>query len=257
MNIGDKVPLPAVEVPPADLVYRKEGSDADAQALVARVLKANHPWLEPTPANATYSLLREAEGAQERSGPFSTVKGCKSAVRVGSIVWTPLHSMGRKDARYTVHMVGKAQWKGKNLVAVDVTFDPPVRSAVGLGGQGNTNYSYCDSSTATARIVLDAMKALPLVIDCSSAAAPQSIRFRCTWAFDPDFFAVNGGVAPKTFYWDGKSVMRERQEFQLVGGLWIFKQGDAWEPPASPVDESRHIQRIRLVDLQVSKAKEN
>jgi hypothetical protein len=236
-------------------VYRKEGSDEDAKALIARVLKANNAWIEPKPVKATYSVVRQAEGSPQRSGPFSVQKDCKRAIRVGSIVWTPLHSMAKKDTRYTAHMVGKAEWKGKNLVAVEVAFDPPVRCGVGLGGQGNTNYSSCEFSTATARIVFESARAIPLVIDCVSKVLPQSDRFRCVGAFDPDFFAVDGGVAPKTFYWEARSAFLERQEFQVVNGVWIFKQGDAWANPASTFDESRHIQRVKLVDLQIAAEK--
>ena len=248
----DDIAIPTVTVPPEDLKYRTTGSDEDVKTLIARALKANSPWIQPKPVRATYSLVREDGETKERTGPFSIQKDCKRAVRVGSILWTPLHSMARKNTPYTARMVGKAEWKGKSLVAVDVTFDPPVPCGIGLGGQEGTTYSSCDFSTATARIVFESTSAIPLVIACSSKAAPATVPFNFCWVFDSDFFAVDGAFAPSTLYWDGPSAFRERQEFQVVNGIWIFKQGDAWKPPASLYDEARHIQRVRLVDLFVA-----
>ena len=156
-------------------------------------------------------------------------------------------------------MVGKAEWKSKSLVAVDVTFDPAVRGGIGLGGQGNTNYSYCTYSTATSRMVFDATSAIPLVIDSRSGPSGEIEQFHGVWAFGPDFLSVDGAFAPKTVYWDGQGKwgFRERQEFQVVSGVWIFKQGDAWANPASEFDEPRHIQRLKLLDLQIAKKSEN
>ena len=250
---SDDLALPTPDVPPPDLEYRATDSDEDAEALVARVLKANSPWIEPKPLKASYSLLREVDGTTERSGPFSVSADCKRAVRIGSIVWTPLHSMARKNTPYTARIAGNAEWKGKKLVALDVTFDPPTRTAVGFGGQANASYSSSDSATATTRIVLDSVKAIPLAIACQTDALPTGETLRSAWVFDADFFTVDGAFAPKTFYWEGIGSFRERQEFQVVDGVWIFKQGDAWASPASQFDESRHIQRMKLVDLQIDK----
>jgi hypothetical protein len=222
------------------------------------VLKANHPWIDPKPVNATYLLLRKVDATTEKSGPFSIAIGCKPAVRVGSIVRTPLHDMANKNTRYTLRMVGKAKWKDRDLVAVDVTFDPPVDGAVGLGGQTGTSYASATFSVATARIMIEPSKTIPLFIACWSEVIPQmNRRLHSAWAFDPDFFEMDGGVAPKNFVWEDVTFCRERQEFQTVGGVWIFKQGDAWYGAENPFRKSGHIQRMELVDLQVAKEKED
>jgi hypothetical protein len=248
----------ALEHPPEDMKFTPAGSDEDAKRLVERVLEANKPWLEPKPVEATYWLSREAGATKERSGPFLIGKGCKPAVRVGSIVRTPLHNVARKDTRYTLRMVGKAEWKGKSLLAVDVAFDPPDRGAVGFGGQAGTTYSSCDYSTATARIMIEPTKAIPLFMECWSEVLPQSDRrYRCVWAFDPDFFEIDGGFAPKLFVWDDVSSFSERQEFQVVGGVWIFKQGDAWYGAENLSGMSGHIQKLELLDLQLVREKED
>ena len=96
LDKSEKVALPAVEFPPTDLKYRTDGSDEDAKALIGSMLKANAPWIEPKPAKGTYSLLREADATKERLGPFSVSIGCKQAVRIGSFLYTPLHSMAKK-----------------------------------------------------------------------------------------------------------------------------------------------------------------
>jgi RNA polymerase sigma-70 factor (ECF subfamily) len=249
--------MPALELPPADLEWRAAGSDGDAQALIERMLKANQPWIEPTPVKAAYSVLREAGATKERSGPFSiTPQGCRPAVRVGSIVWTPLHNMAGKAARYTLRMVGKAKWKDRTLVAVDVVFDPPVTSAIGLGGQSATKYSSCEESTAKARIMIEPDKAIPRFIDCTRGPPRTNVKVHSVWAFDADFFEIDGGFAPKMFVWEDVSAFRERQEFQVVGGVWIFKRGDAWWGAESPFPKSGRIQTVELVDLQIPKQQE-
>ena len=249
-------PQPALEFPAENVKYSPAGSDDDAKTLIARVLKVNRPWIEPKPVKASYRLLRADENEKETKGPFSVHEGCKSAVRVGSIVWTPLHDLARKDTHYSVHMLGKADWKGKSLIAVELVFDPPVRTGVGMGGQAETSYSASNSSTAKARIVIEPARAIPLFIDCWSATVPSMGRpFHSVWAFDPDFFELDGGLAPKAFVWEEVSAFRERQEFQVVDGIWIFKQGDAWYGAESPFHKSGHIQRLELADLKVGKTR--
>jgi RNA polymerase sigma-70 factor (ECF subfamily) len=245
---------PALEVPAENVKYAAGGSDDDAKALIARVLKANRPWLEPKPIEASYSLHRDARNANEESGPFSVEKGCKPALRVGSIVWTPLHVLAGKDTHYTVHMLGKLDWKSKNLLAFEVAFDPPVRNEVGLGGQTNTSYSSASWLTAKARIVVEPTTAIPIFIDCWNESRPHPAqKLHAVWAFDADFFAIDGGFAPKKVVWEEAAFLRELQEFQVVNAVWIFKQGDAWFSAKNPSGHSGHIQKMELVNLQIAK----
>ena len=174
-------------------------------------------------------------------------------MRVGSIVWTPLHSMVSKESPYTVPLLGKTNWKGKSLVAVEVAFQEPVRNGVGLGGQTGTTYSSCSYSTATARIMIEPAKAIPLFIDSWSPLLPQvNRRYHCVWAFGPDFLDVGGGFAPAMFQWEDADDFRERQEFQVVGGVCDLKQGDAWFGAENPFGRSGHIQKLELRDLRIT-----
>lgn len=249
---------PALERLPENLKFTPPDHGEDAASLVERVLAANKPWIEPKPVAATYSLSGNAHLEKETLGPFSVSKGCKAAVRVGSIVRTPLHSMLNKEKPYTLRMVGKANWKGKNLVAVDVAFKEWVRNEVGLGGQADASYSFCEYGVATARIVIEPANAVPLFIDSWSPLVPEMAvepemdhRFHATWAFGPDFFQVDGGFAPKMFEWVDVD-FRERQQFQVASGVWIFKQGDAWWGAANPFARSGHIQKLELRDLRIT-----
>lgn len=249
---------PVLELPPDNLRFIEDGSDDDAVVLLSQVIKANAPWIKPRPVEASYSLFRENAAEKQKIGPFTIQKGCRPAVRVGSIVWTPLHSMASKGAGYTLHMVGKSEWKGKALVAIDVLFDPPIRGEVGLGGQVGTSYSHSNYSTTKARITIEPTRAIPLFIECWTDVLPgMDRRFHCVWAFNPDFFEIDGGFAPKMFDWEESTIFSERQEFQVVDGVWIFKRGDAWLGAENSSGKSGHIQRLELVDLQIAKERED
>ncbi len=216
---------PAIEFPPENLKYAAAGSDDDAKTLLARVLNANRPWLEPSAVKATYSLLRQSAEAAESSGPFSIAEGCKRAVRVGSIVRTPLHNMPNGDDKhYTVRMVGKSQWKDKNFVAVDVTFDPPVRDAVGFGGQMGTSYSHSDYVASAARIMIEPAKAVPLFMESWSKEMPTQPprRFHSVWVFDPEFFELDGGFAQRC--WSGRE---EAPSPSVRNSRWLAECGSS------------------------------
>lgn len=243
-----------IDVPPPDLEYDPARVGEDVKTLITRALDANRPWIAPQPLQAAYSLVLENAETTRRVGPFSVQKNSKRALRVGSILWTPLHAMTRKQTPFKARLVGMADWNGKRLVAVDVAFDPPIRCGIGFGGQEDTTYASCEFVANTARIVFDSTRAIPLVIDCRSDASGHAERVG-TWAFDADYFSLDGAFAPKETFWERTAVggFLERQQFQIVDGSWIFKRGDAWNSPASSFDDPRHMQRVRLVDLQIAK----
>jgi hypothetical protein len=164
--------------------------------------------------------------------------------------------MASKDTDYKLHMVGNCEWKGKTLVVVDVLFDPPSRGEVGLGGQTGTSYSYASYATAKTRLMIDPVRAVPLFIECWTYFPPgDARRSHGVWALNADFFEIDGGFAPKMFDWVEPTVFCERQEFQVIDGIWIFKQGDAWLGAENSSGKSGHIQRLKLVDLQIANKK--
>ena len=134
-------------------------------------------------------------------------------------------------------------------VAVEVAFEKPVRNTVGLGGQAGTSYSHSQYSVATARILIEPTKAVPLFIDSWSPVVPQmnNRRFHNAWTFGPEFMEADGGLVPAVLDWDDPSAFRERQTFQVADSVWLFKQGDAWYGAS-------HIQRLELRDLKITKA---
>jgi hypothetical protein len=137
-----------------------------------------------------------------------------------------------------------------------VAFEKPVRNTIGFGGQTGTSYSHSQYSVATARILIEPNKAVPLFIDSWSPAEPQTNtrRYHVAWTFGPEFLPADGGLVPAALEWNDPSFVRERQTFQVADGAWIFKQGDAWYGPSNALGGSGHIQRLELRDLKITKA---
>ncbi len=208
------------------------GSDQDAQVLVARMLRVNQPWLQPVSVDATDRLRRNYDESslreghttkKEKLGPYSIGPGCSPPQRVGSWVQTPLHAM-LTNSGYAVRMLGKTKWQGKRLIAVNVAFEFPVRCKVGMGGQSGTTFSYSSYPVKDARIWIDPDRAVPVCIRTSAAES--------TYRFTDDFYKFMGGLAPRAFEWTSPGTFRERQEFQLTNGVWIFRRGNAaWQSP--------------------------
>jgi hypothetical protein len=234
----------------------------DAATLVARVLATNSPWLNPAPASGTYSLLRQPDGAaDETTGPFDFESLASNGwqfcqpYRVGSMVWTPLHSMAATQASYTLGPLGSTNLNGLNLNTVDVTFDPGVRGCVGMGGQGDTSYTEGTYPVQAARLFIEPSNAIPIFMVTMTSSTNQ-IQYGATWLFDPFFYSVDGGLAPRAFDWNEPNTFHERQEFQVVGNTWVFKRGDGWWPsnPAADFGMVGHIQSLELINLSLGLA---
>ena len=263
---------------PDKLTYTPAGSGDDAKHLVAKMLLINKPWLQPAgfPATYSYSLHRRNAGyflnrlpqkEESDSGPFLIAPGCSTPVRVGSIVQTPLHAMMRDSTGYTMRMVGLTTWGRQKVVAVDVVFASPVRCAVGMGGQSNTSYSSSSYQVKQVRILIDPVRAVPVLILSSTAGSAKAVDYGATWEFADGYIEINGGLAPRAFNWNDTRTFRERQEFQVVNGLWLFKNGQAtWRNPvfgfqSSPWDTirswSRASQQLELVNLRLVNDRSN
>jgi len=202
------------------------------------MLHVNEPWLNPKPINARYSLHRSYHNysvfhghqqTEQDLGPYSVGPGCKEALRVGSILHTPLHEMLNQPTNYSVKMVGSAKWKGRSVVAVDVAFGTPIRCQVGLGGQGRSQYSLSQHQAEGVRLLIDPGKAVPVLLRTSArlniSAHPV---YESWWEFAPEFFELHDGLAPQAFDWrDNENNFQEHQQFQILNGVWIFEQGRA------------------------------
>ena len=191
----------------ANLKFTPWGSDAAAKALVQRMLRVNKPWLEPAAVSATYSLQTSsinysfAHGCRRQHstlGPFSIVPGCTPGLRIGSIFQTPLHAMVGGSTNYAVKLLGRTKWRGRNVVAVDVAFASPIRCYMGIGGRADRPYSNSSYDPKTVRMLIDAAKAVPLLLLTSSSSKLSNIPIDETVSeFVPRFFELNGGLAPR------------------------------------------------------------
>jgi len=252
---------------PEDLVFMPAGLDQQAVTLVARMLETNKPWLEPKPLRASYSLRRTFRQyswrgrltTQQTLGPYAITPESSQEVRVGALVWTPLHAMvagepGPHAKRwfrhgdeggpvgYTVRMLGQTRWRGKQVIGLEITFDSSERCTVGTGGQVDGTYNVSTFGAQKARILLDATRAIPVLIGtCSDPDRTVVFRWEYLWEFPSRFSEIAGGLAPESFTWRdlrepfGKHY--EKQEFQIFTGAWIFKRGTGvWRPstPALP-----------------------
>ena len=234
------------------------GAAEDAASLMARVFETNKPWLDPQEVQGTYRMWRRANGQyDETNGPFSiddhATNGWRfcRASRVGSIVWTPLHVMAHNNTPYTLSSTWKTNWNGLDLVAFDVTFCSAATCAIGMGGQANASYSSVSYHTALfARIHIEPTQAVPVYM-ATSPSPTNDLRLAPTWRFDPFFFQLDGGRAPRSLDWYEPSSLFEHQEFQSVGSVWIFKRGDAWSANDDPSGIAGHIQTLELVDLSL------
>lgn len=243
---------PVVEATPTP-TFVPGGSDEDAQVLVTRMLEGNQPWLKPCSISATYSLSRVYEGKTEDVGSYTVDQGGMHPLRVGSMIWTPLHSMA-KGVPYTVRMLGRTTTQGVSVVAVDVLFGTEYGDKVGMGGQANTTFSSRTMGGFRAcRILIEPEKAIPLFIGCSrSPILPNQAFYFTAWMFAPDFLEVDGKLAPHLIESIAESIFNERQEFQVVQGAWIFKTGSSWDGEFSQFGKTGRTQTINLVDLKIT-----
>ena len=231
-------------------------AQGDATALITRVLEVNKPWLDPKPMEGTYRLWQRGDNQNDNTtGPFSlsddATNGwefCKP-YRVGSMVWTPLHVMARKENPYTLSSTWSTNWNHLDLIAFDVTFSNAF-CAIGMGGQGNVSYSSASYGFQTARLHIEPMNAVPVYMQ-TRPSPTNAFQFTPTWQFDPLFYQVDGGLAPRSLDWYESSAFMEHQEFQSVGNAWLFKRGDAWWGANNDSGYVGHIQTLELVDLHI------
>ncbi|MFH1742163.1 MAG: hypothetical protein ABIH23_24430 [bacterium] len=246
------------EIPPLPTptpTYRPPEPGQDVQALIDKVLAVNKPWLDPKRIEATYGFYRESAESEGYILRYTSVnEGGPTAPRMGSVVYTALHAMTHDSISYTAQIVGRTELNGVPVVAIDVTFDPPAQEKIGLVCQGGHYYSSGGTESKVCRLLIDAERGVPLLIASSGVPIQDVNDVSATWLFDPDFYSVDGGFAPRMLEWDAPSSFRERQEFQVVEGVWIFETGTSWFGEASQFGgrSDEVIQTISLVDLIIT-----
>ena len=140
---------------------------------------------------------------------------------------------GLPSVPFDLHMVGQARWRFRRVVAIDVRFKPWMQCRIGMGPHqhgSNDGYAWY-YGVQEARLFIDPDKAVPLyilayTIEGNSKYDPKTGTI---WEFNPKFFPVDGGLAPRSIAWYSldryRGWLRDRLEFQLVNGTWIFKRG--------------------------------
>ncbi len=274
---------------PEDLVFVPAGSDQQARTLLERMLETNKPWLEPKPLRAVYSLDRTFRQyswkgrltTQQTLGPYDITPKSPQEVRVGALVWTPLHALVASEpgpqvkrwfrhgeeggpVGYTVQMLGQTRWSGKQVIGLEITFDSPERCTVGTGGQVDGTYNVSTFGAQKARMLVDARKAIPVLIGtCSDPDRTVAFRWEYLWEFPSRFSKIAGGLAPESFTWRdvrepfGKHY--EKQEFQIFSDAWIFKRGTGvWRPSTATLPGSalkRMVDRLKSFRYERQEAK--
>ncbi len=252
---------------PADLAFTPV--DDDARALVERMLKANQPWLNPKPFWARYSFQRRsrsyspADAFRQRSirllyrseaakdGPFTARWRSEEDLRLGVELRTPLHAMLQPGARYSIHKVGASEFQARKVVGVDVLFEEDAPCAIGLGA-GYTHYCQSSYGFQIARVLIEPGRAIPLFIGTSrSRSFGAQPRFESTWTLGHDFFALDGGWAPRVVQWQMQDCWKERLDFQVTtNGAWIFRKGWAGGGMSKQDRWSGFSQRFQMTDLK-------
>ena len=245
------------------LVFTDAGELPNASALVTRMLEVNKPWLDPTPVAGSY-LLEEVEthsGVPRRKqhGPYSIIAsrllppsppitGAMSdetrgkiqsnerrrLLRVGATVVSPLDYMWSEPGSYTLRMLGRTEWRGRRVIGVEVDFNRWVQCRIGMGPTrhgSNDGYKWA-YGTRRVRLLIEPEKALPLLI--IAYTSPGTTKYDAvratTWEIEPEFYEVDGGLAPRSLRWrsndEYRGQLRDRLDFQVIDGAWIFKQGE-------------------------------
>ena len=238
---------PLSPAPTPTPTYAAGPSDTEAEGLLKQVLKVNEPWLNPISANIRYSLSRNGIVFDN----YTVNEGGPGAKRVGSLLYTPLHILYHKKPEYSIKSLGNTIYNGSVVSVLEITCNSRMSEYVGMGGQGDKSYSRSSNAVQAFRIFVDPQKAIPLFIGTSMAPFKAEQKgYSTTWTFSPDFFTLSGGYAPHVIIAQN-DVFDERQTFQVVNGIWIYLNGEAWYDEYSSNGPGISIQAIELKNLVV------
>ena len=210
----DTIPAPFTPTP----TYSVGPSDPEALQLFKKVLETNSPWLNPKPADISYTIKNDT---------FKTQDGGTSALRVGSILYTPLHIISHKKPGYSVKTLGNTIYNNIPVTKLEITMNTVIQEHIGMGGQGDVNYAYCGDSVRAFHVYVDPQKAIPLFLGSNNVLFQSGEpKYTITWEFSPDFYALDGGYAPREIS-SINPAFQEKQTFQVVDGIWIYKIGNS------------------------------
>lgn len=190
-------------------------------------------------------------------------------LRVGATLESPLHYLASGETAYDARMVGETTWKGTRVLGIDLVFADGIQCRIGMGphrhgwNDGHAWYYGCRD----ARLLIEPGQAVPLLLIAYTMAGQVDPRRATTWELEPDFYEVDGGRAPRSLIWHSndpsRGCERQRLEFQVAKGRWIFQRGEVrWdrEPTvsfAASTNRPADTWTYELIDLRLDNIETN
>ena len=216
-------------------------ADTEDQRFLNQVIKVNRPWLEPKPVKAEYEIFRNGEFFRA----YDITEKSPSYERLGTYVETPLHSAAWNSGPYEVKIMGTTEYKGHPATIFNLIFTGYVSDVYSLGTKGLSISEH--HQIRSGKIYVDTETKTVLKLMSYSSNNPETDSPVHTWEFNPEYFEIDGGYAPKDLTAYG-SVFNEYQEFQIVDGYWFNKTGNAWYSDDTTVGTPG--EKIQTVDIR-------
>lgn len=261
----------------AALSYKLEITRSQTSVIPSKWRKPEHVQLgpfsvEPKPLPPPPTPISNDMDAATVAEHLSAAQ--QRLLRIGAELVTPIDYMANAPESYRLKMLGRTTWRSRPVIGVDVALDHWVQCRIGMdpdGRGGNVVYGW-GYGTREVRILIDEEKSVPLlVIAYTAQGGKYDPRKGTTFEFDPDFLVVDGGLAPRSVAWHSydnyRGRLRMELEFQVVNGVWIFKDGEercggfiSSNPDLSPLarmDEALSVRRFQLTDVRVQGYRKN
>ena len=216
-------------------------ANTDAQKFLNQVIDANLPWLQPKPVIAKYGIYTK----DELFKTYEINENSPAMERIGSYITIPLHAVLQNKVPYEVKIKGITEYQGHSVSVINLVFSKNISDGYSLG---HRNFSMNEHNKIfSAQIYVDNAKKVPLRVLSFTSSDPDTDTAVHTWEFNPEFYAVDGGYAPKdlTVY---SYQFNEYQEFQVVDGYWFYKTGFSWY--GNDTNYGNAGDKIQTVDLR-------
>ena len=221
-------------------------ANTEDQKFLNQVIEANLPWLKPKAVTASYDIYQNNEFL---SG-YKIDKNSVTNERIGSYIETPLHAAAWNAVPYEAKIMGTTEYQGHLVTILYLFFGGNASDVFSMGPKG---LSYSENHGIHSCIIyIDNEKKIPLKLMSFASSNPNEDSPIHSWEFNPDYYAIDGGYAPKDFsvY---SSEFSEHQEFQIADGYWFFKNGNSWFSDNSTLGKpGEKLHSVDLRDLMVN-----
>ena len=141
--------------------------------------------------------------------------------------------------------MGTTEYKGHPATIFNLIFTGYVSDVYSLGTKGLSISEH--HQIRSGKIYVDTETKTVLKLMSYSSNNPETDSPVHTWEFNPEYFEIDDGYAPKDLTAYG-SVFNEYQEFQIVDGYWFNKTGNAWYSDDTTVGTPG--EKIQTVDIR-------